>query len=60
MIEVKEEWDLLKSQQDDPLRTFDCIKCGINGLHACTGRKLPAPTPEQEAKLRRAFGQEST
>lgn len=28
-----------------------CVKCGCEGLHACTGRPLPTPTTEDEARL---------
>lgn len=38
-----------------------CSKCGCRGLHACIGRHLPPPTPEDEARLKKTldeiFGQ---
>lgn len=59
MIEVKEGWDLLKSEQ---VPVQKCAKCGIHGIHACPGKPLPKPTTEDEARLRAAlrsvFGQE--
>lgn len=28
-----------------------CSRCGCSGIHACIGRVLPPPTPEEEARL---------
>jgi hypothetical protein len=30
-----------------------CPRCGISGIHACPGRVLPPPTPEEEERLTR-------
>lgn len=32
-----------------------CPKCGISGIHACPGKPLPKPTPEEEARIRKVF-----
>lgn len=32
-----------------------CSKCGISGIHACPGKPLPQPTPEDEARLHNAL-----
>lgn len=32
-----------------------CPKCGISGIHACPGKPLPPPTPEDEARIRAVF-----
>lgn len=29
-----------------------CPRCGISGIHACPGKPLKKPTPEDEARLR--------
>lgn len=31
--------------------TVACSLCGITGVHACPGRPLPTPTPEDEARI---------
>jgi hypothetical protein len=31
--------------------SVSCPRCGCNGIHACVGRVLPPPTPEEEARL---------
>jgi hypothetical protein len=40
-----------------------CSLCGCVGWHACTGRPLPPPTPEDEVRfteaLNRIFGKDS-
>lgn len=32
-----------------------CPRCGIVGIHGCTGRPIPAPTPGDEARLSAAL-----
>lgn len=32
-----------------------CSKCGVTGLHACVGRVLPPPTPEEEARFKKVL-----
>lgn len=32
-------------------QSVECSKCGCVGWHACVGRRLPPPTPEDEARL---------
>lgn len=43
-----------------PVLEVGCSRCGITGIHACPGRPLPTPTPEDEARvdtaLDRIFG----
>ena len=32
-----------------------CSLCGCTGWHACIGRRLPPPTPEEEARISTAL-----
>lgn len=32
-----------------------CPKCNISGIHACPGKPLPKPTPEEEARFRKVL-----
>lgn len=35
--------------------SITCSKCGCSGIHACVGRVLPPPTPEDVARLENAL-----
>lgn len=45
----------LSANQLEKLMNYECSKCGCTGLHACIGRRLPPPTPEDEARLTAAM-----
>lgn len=51
----------LSVKELEKMMNYECSKCGCTGLHACIGRRLPPPTPEDEARLTAAlekiFGQ---
>lgn len=37
------------------LEGIKCSRCGIGGIHACPGKPIPPPTPEQEVRFRKVF-----
>lgn len=37
------------------LNGIACSKCGISGIHACPGKPLLTPTPEDEARMENAL-----
>ncbi len=39
----------------DSLADYECPRCGCSGIHACIGRRLPPPTPEEEAATTKAL-----
>lgn len=41
----------------DSLADYECPRCGCSGVHACIGKRLPPPTPEEEAAMTKALEQ---
>lgn len=39
----------------DSLADYECPRCGCSGVHACIGKRLPPPTPEEEAAMTKAL-----
>lgn len=39
------------------LDEYVCSKCGIAGIHACPGKPIPPPTPEEEDRFRKRINE---